>query len=182
MLKIIIVVIVIVALGIVGFISYNKTGINSKVVKIPVRQTGTNSIQPSIQPAASPSPIFSYLPFWVPAATWDAAQKATEDTPYGKLTGMQSLGKITGLATFAGRNFEDLDVLYNLGFKTEDIKYAADGPGASQWGYTKVVDGMAESVIFSYSSNALLGPESKSPPFVNISVFISDPFKIEDQK
>ena len=166
MRKTIIFILALVVLGIIGFLAYKN------MQKQPASQ-------PAIRQAIPLSPIFSYLPTWVPAATWSVPQKTTNDTSYGKLTGMEVTGKITGESTFKGRDFEDTKVLNGLGFTTEDMSFAADGPGASNWGYTKTENGSSQSVIFSYSTNRLLGPESKSPPFANISVFVSDPFIIK---
>lgn len=172
MLKSIIIIVVITTLAIAGFSIYRSIDSGS---------TGPKSSQPTLSPTQSmapTSPIFSYLPIWVPAATWSFPENTIEETPYGQLTGMKSIGKITGESTFEGRNFEDAKVMSNLGFKTEDIKFAADGPGASQWGYTQTESGQSWVVIFSYSTNRLMGPENDSLPYANLSVFVSDAFEI----
>lgn len=189
MSKILIIIVVIAVLGVGGFFAFDKNGIQDQAVNTPTATSIASPAQQTTKPtillttepsqSAEPlSPIFSYLPKWVPAATWSTPQKSTYDSPYGKITGMEATGKITGKGTFKGRNFEDLDVMYNLGFKIEDIKFAADGPGASNWGYTQTENGKSWIVILSYSTNALLGPENTSPPYANISVFVSDSFTI----
>ncbi len=126
-------------------------------------------------PAAALSPIFSQLALWVPAATWGNAQVSVEDTPYGSVSGMTVEGEIKGSDKSISRNLEDQDYLARLGF-SEDINLAADGPGASNWGYVKKENGKTEVVIFRYSTNRLLGPESEAAPFANLSVFVSEPF------
>ncbi len=179
MVRIIVVSLIIAVLGIVGFMVYDNMFVKNQP-SIPPAMTATSpSSQPSAEPAASPYPIFAYLSPWVPEAIWDTPYQSTKDTPYGKLTGQESSGKITGESSFKGRSFEDPKIMNTFAFTEEDIKFSADGPGASQWGYTKIVDGLAESVIFSYSTQRLLGPENASQPFANISVFVSDPYKIE---
>lgn len=165
MSKIVIIVLVIIVLGAAGLLVYKNMSLAPATSSIPSLPTPTVS------------PIFSYLPTWVPAAAWSAPQKSTQDTSYGKLTGMEATGKITDKGTFSGRNFEDVKIMNSLGYAAEDMSFAADGPGASNWGYTKTENGKSQSVIFSYSTNRLLGPESKSPPFANISIFVSDPFE-----
>lgn len=177
MSKALVILLIIVALA-AGFMVYKNMGFKNQTAEAP-SQTSQPAIEPSAQPSIEISPIFSYLPSWVPAATWSTPLKSTLDTSYGKLSGLESTGKITGNGSFKGRSFEDIDVLYNLGFKIEDINFAADGPGASVWGYTQTENGQSRAVIFSYSTQRLLGPESKSPPFANISVFVSDPFEIK---
>lgn len=125
--------------------------------------------------AKSSLPIFNQLSRWVPNATWDEPQKSTEMSPYGKTTGLRMSGKITGKNASISRNFEDKQVMQALGY-FEDMQFAADGPGTSNWGYSKTENGKTQIVVFRYSTNAILGPESKEPPFVNLSVFVSDPF------
>lgn len=177
MSKILIAILIVATLGVAGFFFYN-TKMKAQPATNPAPAAETASSSPTTQPSAQPaiSPIFSYLSTWVPVATWSTPQATTNDTPYGKLTGMESNGEITGGKTFTGRNFEDAKVMSSLGFTTEDIKFAADGPGASNWGYSKVENGQTQVVAFSYSTNALLGPESTSPPSAHLSVFVSDPF------
>lgn len=177
MVKTILIILIVAAVGVTGLLFYKN--MKGQSVNPPILTNGTNANQPTTEQAVPLSPIFSYLPAWVPAAVWSTPQKVTNDTPYGKLTGMEETGKITGGSTFKGRNFEDTNVLSGLGFISEDIKFAADGPGASNWGYTKTENGQSQVVTFSYSTNRLLGPESKSSPFANISVFVSDPFTMK---
>jgi len=126
------------------------------------------------------SPVFSKLPTWVPETTWSTPKASIEKTDYGELQGMAVEGEIkgTGTGTTGKRNLKDQPFMQELGF-TEDIKFMADGPGASNWGYKKTENGKMQIVIFRYSSNRLLGPESTAAPFLNLSVFVSDPFTIK---
>lgn len=172
----VIILLVVAVLGVGGFFVYRNMAKQNQPVNVPA-PTASPSSQPTAQPSPSLSPIFSYLSKWVPGAEWDTPQKAVKDTPYGKLTGMESTGEITGEGASIRRNFEDEKVMKSLGYEGEDIKFAADGPGASNWGYSKTENGQTQVVTFSYSTNRLLGPESKSPPYVNLSVFVSNPLK-----
>lgn len=172
----ILIALVIAVLGVAGFFVYRNMNKLSQVAVTPAPIASTSPSQATTQPSASLSPIFSYLSKWVPNATWEAPKKATNETPYGNVTGMESTGSITSKGNFKGRNFEDEKVMSSLGFGSEDIQFAADGPGASNWGYSKTENGQTEVVVFSYSTNRLLGPESTSPPYTNLSVFVSDPF------
>lgn len=172
----IIIALVIAVLGAGGFFVYRNMNRTYQTVVTPAPTASTSPSQATAQPSVSLSPIFSYLSKWVPSATWEAPQQATNETPYGKVTGMEAVGKITSKGSFKGRNFEDEKVMNSLGFGSEDINFAADGPGASNWGYSKTENGKTEVVVFSYSSNRLLGPESTTPPYTNLSVFVSDPF------
>lgn len=134
----------------------------------------TKNVVNIVQPVSLLS-IFPQLSSWVPGSTWSAPQVSTEDTLYGNLKGMETKGSLTKESESIGRNFENQDFMKNLGF-VEDINFAADGPGASNWGYSKTENGKMQVAIFGYSSNHLLGPESTAAPFVNLSVFVSDPF------
>lgn len=174
--KVIIALVVIAVLGVGGVFVYRNISKQDQAAVTPAPTVIPSSSQPTAQPSVTLSPIFSYLSKWVPSATWDDPKETTRETPYGKVTGMEAVGKITGKGSFKGRNFEDEKVMNSLGFGSEDINFAADGPGASNWGYSKTENGKTEVVVFSYSSNRLLGPESMTPPYTNLSVFVSDPF------
>ena len=157
------IVVLIVAVAIAGFFVY------SKVLK------STTNVS-SNKAAVSLSPIFSKLSTWVPAATWESPQKSTETTLYGELTGMQVSGEIKDTSLGINDNFGNDDIMTGLGY-TKDIKFSADGPGASNWGYIKTENGRSVAVLFSYSTELLLGPENTGKPFINLSVFVSDPFQ-----
>ncbi|MFA6017084.1 MAG: hypothetical protein WC744_03285 [Patescibacteria group bacterium] len=164
-----VIVLLITLILLVGFLIYKNNGqknlANSKI---------TNNAFIS-QPTISLSPIFSNLSLWVPNATWTSPKQTVEDTTFGKLKGTKIEGEMKGADKSIKRNYENPDVMKSLGF-TEDMSFAADGPGASNWGYSKTENGKMQVVIFGYSSNRLLGPDSKAEPFVNLSVFVSDPF------
>lgn len=164
---------VIAVLAVIGFLGYKNISSENKTVQTSINSNPAPA-EPSSQQETTLSPIFSYLSAWVSAATWETPKKVTKDTPYGKLTGMESEGKITGKNASVSRNFEDAKVMSSLGYGSENINFAADGPGASNWGYSKTENGKTQVVMFSYSTNRLLGPENEDPPFVNLSVFISD--------
>ncbi len=172
----VIIVLIIAALGTIGLLVYRNMNKQDQSAVTPTPTSSSSPSQATTEPSVALSPIFSYLSKWVPNAIWEAPKKATNETPYGKATGMEAAGKITGKGTFKGRNFEDAKVMSSLGFPAEDINFAADGPGASNWGYSKTENGQTQVAVFSYSSNRLLGPESTSPPYTNLSVFVSDPF------
>lgn len=172
------IVFIIVVLAVIGFLGYKNISSQNKTAQNSINSNPAPA-QPPSQPETTLSPIFSYLSAWVPAATWETPKKVTKDTPAGKLTGMESEGKITDKNATIGRNFEDAKVMDSLGYGSENINFAADGPGASNWGYSRTKNGKTQVVMFSYSTNRLLGPEDTSPPFVNLSVFVSDPFTLK---
>jgi hypothetical protein len=161
------VLLVIFVLGFVVFKYTNFKGLISKVVE-------TKKISPKPLPA-----IFDKLSQWVPTASWGELQKSTQMTPYGKTVGLKMIGEIKGKNATISRNFEDIKIMNSFGF-FEDMNFAADGPGSSNWGYSKTENGKIQVAIFRYSTNRILGPESKAPPFVNLSVFVSEPFKLSD--
>lgn len=177
----IILVLVIAVLGVGGFFVYRNMNKQDQAAVTPAPTVSSSPSQATAEPSAALSPIFSYLSKWVPNATWEAPQQTTNNTPYGKVSGMEAQGKMTGGGGSLERNFEDEKVMSSLGFGSEDIQFAADGPGASNWGYSKTENGQTQVVTFSYSSNRLLGPESTSPPYTNLSVFVSDPFVKNDK-
>ena len=137
------------------------------------KQKASQAIMTGIAPTAEPlsSPL-SFLITWVPDATWGTPQHVTEDTPYGKLKGV----KVEGAGKTARRNFEDTALVESWGYKP-DMGLSADGPGASNWGYSKTdKDGKTQIFTLGYSTGALMGPESKTPSSVSLFVFVSDPF------
>ena len=126
-------------------------------------------IAPTAAPITSP---FSFLATWVPDATWGAARQVTEDTPYGKVKGT----KVEGTGKTVHRNFEDTRLVESWGYKP-DMGLSADGPGSSNWGYSKTdKDGKTQIFTLGYSTGALMGPDSKTPSSVSLFVFVSDPF------
>lgn len=168
-------IVVLIVLAVVAFFAVSKMGSQTATTQLPQTQT-TTSPAAALSPTVIPlSPILNELSAWVPTATWDTPKQTTYDSNYGKITGTLVTGEIKGSNMKIRRNYENKDFLTNLGY-TEDMNLAADGPGASNWGYKRVVNGKTEIVQFGYSTNRLLGPESNSEPFVNLSVFVSDPF------
>ncbi|MBI4973856.1 hypothetical protein HZC27_04570 [Candidatus Roizmanbacteria bacterium] len=163
------IVILAVVFALAGFYVYKN--IASKGPITPEDKTVISTVQPTV----SLSPVFAKLSVWVPGATWGTPRATVEDTSYGKVPGMSVEGEMKGQNKSIRRNYEDQDLMKSWGYK-EDMSFAADGPGASNWGYSKVENGKMQVVVFGYSSNRLLGPESKEPPFVSLSVFVSDPF------
>ena len=146
--------------GIVGFFVYN----NFRGKTLPAPQV--------TKPA---SPVFSSLSGWIPNTTWSTPVAATEETSYGTLPGMTAEGKVSDPNTAGNDNLQDQPFMQELGF-TKDYQFSADGPGASNWGYSKTENGKMQIVIFRYSTQHLLGPETTVAPFFNVSVFVSDPF------
>ena len=172
--KVIIGLVALIVLAVVGFVAVTKMGSQTSTTQLSQIQQTTTIVSPSPS-VAQLSPLFNELSSWVPTATWAAPTATTMDTSYGKLTGFIATGEIKGANPTIKRNYENVESLKNLGY-VEDMSFAADGPGASNWGYKKVENGKMQVVQISYSTNRLLGPESKSAPFVNLSVFVSDPF------
>lgn len=168
MKKIAVIIFLILFVSAAGLFLFKYTSLK-KLVNI----NGTSRVTPKPLP-----PIFAQLSKWVPAATWGTPEKSIEMTPYGKTSGLKMTGEIRGKNPSITRNFEDIKMMETLGY-FEDMQFAADGPGSSNWGYSKTENGKTQIVVFRYSTNAILGPESKEPPFVNLSVYISDPFVIE---
>jgi len=137
--------------------------------------TPTNSIGAPSEVTSEPtSPIFGAITKWLPQSILEVPVPAEEETPYGTVTGWKVEGKLTGEAAIV-RNFEDAKFMKTLAFE-EDMKFAADGPGASNWGYSKTFEGKTEVVVFSYSSGRLGNPEGNTNGTVRFSVFVSDPF------
>lgn len=116
----------------------------------------------------------------LPDASWGKPQDATEPTPLGNLTGVKlSATTTTSQATLP--HFENTKDLERLGYKP-DMSLSADGPGSSVWGYTKTENGDESVILFSYntqpsSSNPNEPLQFNCPCKMNISVFVSNPFK-----
>lgn len=146
-------------IGIAGFFVYKQ-------------MNGTTTTPVATKPV---SPVFSNLSTWVPTATWSTPHQTTEKTAYGELSGMSSEAKITGSNDVGNSDLHNQPFMQKLGFES-DMTFAADGPGASNWGYKKTENAKMTIVIFSYSTQHLLGPETTVAPYVNLSVFVSDPF------
>jgi len=151
---------------VVGLFAFNNPGLKELIDNVRV----VKKITPKPLP-----PIFDKMAAWVPMATWKEPEKISEITPYGKVSGLEMNGEIRGKNASINRNFENVKTMNDLGY-FEDMQFAADGPGSSNWGYAKEENGKTRVAIFRYSTNHLLGPESNSPPFVNLSVFVSEPF------
>ena len=171
--KVIIGLVALIVIAVVGFVAVTKMGSQTSTTQLQQTQQTTTIVSPS--PATEVSPVFNMLSTWLPTATWSAPTKTSDNSTYGQLTGTLAKGEVKGPNPQISRNFENADYLKNLGY-VEDINLAADGPGASNWGYKRVVNGKTEIIQFGYSTNRLLGPENNSAPFANVSVFVSDPF------
>lgn len=146
---------------------------------IKIGKDFTNGGTPIVSTTVSTSPLFGYLSTWLPNAIWDSPKQITRQTFYGTIPGMISEGKIVEKNATISRNYENIETMKKLGF-VADVYLDADGPGASNWGYTKIENGKTTVVIFSYSSGAMRGPDvTVSPneiPTIYVSVFVSDPF------
>lgn len=105
----------------------------------------------------SSSLIFKMAESNLTQATWSEPIEATEQTPMGNITGEKITGALTNDTAILS-HFEDANELSKLGF-TPDQNLSADGPGSSQWGYTKKTDEGTQVLIFSYNTT----PTSNNP-------------------
>lgn len=111
-------------------------------------------------------------------AQWSATQATTENTAVGNLSGHQRTTTITS-PTASLTSPENVSQLTSLGFSV-DNNIAADGPGSSQWGYQRQVNGQTQYLLYSYnttpSNNAPNQPLSFDCPCqMTVTVFLSDP-------
>ncbi len=112
---------------------------------------GQKLSQPSL------SLIFEMAQSNLSQASWGKSMETTEQTPLGNLTGEKITGTLTS-DTAMLNHFEDVNELSKLGFKS-DINLSADGPGSSQWGYTRKTGNGTQVLIYSYNTT----PTSDNP-------------------
>lgn len=128
------------------------------------------------------STVFKMAESNLSEATWAKPSDTTEQTPLGTFPGQIMTGTLkTENAMLT--HFENVKELSKMGFKANQ-NLSADGPGSSQWGYSKESNGETQVIIYSYKTS----PTSKNPnePLqfncpcnTTVSVFLSDPHKIE---
>lgn len=116
---------------------------------------------------------------WYPSAPWTEPTSTSMETPYGNLQGQQITATVTSDKAYLD-HFEIVDMLTKLGFES-DPGLAADGPGASSWGYIKNENGEKQIMLFSYktqpSSNNPNEPlQFDCPCKIDVTVFVSNPF------
>lgn len=101
--------------------------------------------------------IISQLHLWMPTAIWSDPAASQEKTYYGDVLGSEVTGTLkTQEATVP--HFENPELLNSLGF-SPDTNLSADGPGSSEWGYTKETNGERQFILFSYQTE----PTSTDP-------------------
>lgn len=140
-------------------------------------QSETTPLQTEKTATSTSGKVFQQLPSWFPNSSWSQPQPATQETPYGSLSGMKSSTTMT-TKTASVPHFGQSVPLRDMGFDV-DKNLAADGAGSSQWGFTKTVDGQKKVIIFSSetkptNSNPNEPLQFSCPCQTSLSVFVSN--------
>lgn len=111
---------------------------------------------------------------------WSNPEKTSEKINGTTVSGTKIEATVSGQITDF-MNFENKDILEKQGF-VRDNSLAADGPGASTWGYKRSDDDRTQFVLFSYSTkptnnNPNEPLEFDCPCEIMLSVFLSKPFE-----
>jgi hypothetical protein len=93
--------------------------------------------------------IYNQLPELMPEAQWSEPVQANKETFYGNASGVTRTATIKTQKAYIP-HFGQSTFFKDLGYEA-DKNLDADGPGSSQWGYTKTVDGKKQYVIFGYN-------------------------------
>lgn len=133
----------------------------------------------------SESTVFRMAESSLSSATWEKAADTTEQTPIGIFPGKIMKGTLT-TNTASLNHFENVKELSKMGFQANQ-NLSADGPGSSQWGYSKEENNMTSVIIYSYktdptSTNPNEPLQFNCPCTTSVSVFVSDPHEITSSK
>ncbi len=129
--------------------------------------------------------IFKMAESNLSSASWSKPTNTTEKTPLGTFSGQIMNGTLTTSSAMV-THFENVKELSRLGFK-DNQNLSADGPGSSQWGYSKEANGETQVLVYSYkvtpSSSKPNEPlQFNCPCSTTVSVFLSTPLKSEQPK
>ncbi len=128
------------------------------------------------------SAVFKMAESRLSSATWTKPVDTTEQSPIGTFPGKIMTGTLTTSNAIL-THFENVKELSRMGFKA-DQNLSADGPGSSQWGYSKESNGETQIIMYSYkTSPTSTNPDEPlqfdCPCNTSVSVFLSDLHKIE---
>jgi hypothetical protein len=139
------------------------------------RPANQQTVESNVSPTATK--VFSALPELMPEAHWSEPVEAKKETFYGNIPGVSRTATIkTQEATVP--HFGQSVFFRDLGYDA-DKNLAADGPGSSQWGYVKNVDGKKQIVTFGYhvkptNSNPNEPLQFDCPCQTTMTVFVSN--------
>lgn len=130
----------------------------------------------------SDSLIFKMAESNLSDTSWGNPVNTTQQTPLGTFSGQEMTGMTTTSSPMI-THFENVKELSKMGYKANQ-NLSADGPGSSQWGYSKDADGTTQIIIYSYktaptSNNPDEPLQFNCPCSTTVSVFVSTPQKME---
>lgn len=147
------------------------------ITENPLKSTLVSSTTSFSNPSTTPELILQTVTSELPNATWVGPTVATQSTPNGQISGIQSTAQISTENPML-THFENSQKLKDMGFSV-DNNLMADGPGSSMWGYSKDTNGQKQYILISYktqptSDNPNAPLEFNCPCKMDITVFVSN--------